>query len=80
MVVRSWGLGASGVWNTVADARTVGLLVRTSLLALAVTASAVVIAVPLAWLTTRTDLPGRRAWTVLTALPLVIPSYIGGYV
>jgi len=78
--VRSWGLGASGVWNTVADARTVGLLVRTSLLALAVTASAVVIAVPLAWLTTRTDLPGRRAWTVLTALPLVIPSYIGGYV
>ena len=27
----------------------------------------------------RTDLPGRRAWAVLTALPLVIPSYIGAY-
>ena len=34
---------------------------------------------PLAWLTVRTDLPGRRAWTVLAALPLVIPSYIGAY-
>ncbi len=34
---------------------------------------------PLAWLTARTDLPGRRMWTVVTALPLVIPSYIGAY-
>ena len=37
-------------------------------------------AVPLAWLTTRTDLPLRRAWVVLTALPLVIPSYVGGFI
>ena len=36
-------------------------------------------AVPLAWLTVRTDLPGRRIWAVLCALPLVIPSYIGAY-
>jgi iron(III) transport system permease protein len=32
-----------------------------------------------AWLTVRTDLPGRRAWAVLCTLPLVIPSYIGAY-
>src|SRR5690606_32738848 len=38
------------------------------------------IALPLAWLTVRTDLPGRRLWSGLTALPLVIPSYVGGYV
>ena len=37
------------------------------------------IALPLAWLTVRTDLPGPRLWSVLTALPLVFPSYIGGY-
>jgi iron(III) transport system permease protein len=37
------------------------------------------IAVPLAWLTTRTDLPFRRVWAVLTPLPLVIPSYVGAY-
>ncbi|HEX8207847.1 MAG TPA: iron ABC transporter permease, partial [Solirubrobacteraceae bacterium] len=36
-------------------------------------------AVPVAWLTVRTDLPGRRIWAVLCALPLVIPSYIGAY-
>ena len=27
----------------------------------------------------RTDLPGRRLWTVAAALPLVVPSYIGAY-
>ena len=42
--------------------------------------TAALIAVPAAWLTTRTDLPGRSAWTVLITLPLVIPSYIGAYV
>jgi iron(III) transport system permease protein len=28
----------------------------------------------------RTDLPGRRVWAALVALPLVIPSYLGGFV
>jgi iron(III) transport system permease protein len=44
-----------------------------------VTAAAIALAVPLAWLTVRTDLPGRRLWTVAAVLPLVIPSYIGAY-
>jgi iron(III) transport system permease protein len=59
--------------------RTVAVLGRTLALAATVTLSAVLIGVPVAWLTTRTDLPGRRWWTVLTVLPLVIPSYVGGY-
>jgi iron(III) transport system permease protein len=37
------------------------------------------LAVPLAWLTTASDLPYRRAWSVLVALPLVIPSYVAAY-
>jgi iron(III) transport system permease protein len=37
----------------------------------------VAIAVPLAWLTTRTDLPLRRFWQTAGALPLVISSYAG---
>jgi iron(III) transport system permease protein len=53
---------------------------RSTALASAVTASAIALAVPLAWLTVRTDLPGRRVWATLTVLPLVIPSYIGAYV
>jgi iron(III) transport system permease protein len=33
----------------------------------------------MAWLTTRTDLPGARIWSVLLVLPLAIPSYVGAY-
>ncbi len=70
----------AGEWaRTVLSGRAVGLLARSVALAAAVTLTAVAIAVPLAWLTVRTDLPGRRAWSVLCALPLVIPSYIGAY-
>ena len=54
-------------------------MLRSIGLAIAVTAAALALALPLAWLTTRSDLPGRRAWAVLTMLPLVIPSYIGAY-
>lgn len=59
--------------------RTLGVLARTILLAVTVTAASVIIGVPMAWLTTRSDLPGRRWWTVLGVLPLVVPSYVGGY-
>lgn len=59
--------------------RTLGVLGRTLLLAGTVTAASVLIGVPIAWLTARTDLPGRRIWTILTLLPLVVPSYVGGY-
>jgi iron(III) transport system permease protein len=52
---------------------------RTAGLALAVTLASALIAVPLAWLTVRSDLPGRRIWAALTPLPLVIPSYVGAY-
>lgn len=66
-------------WDLILRMRTVWLVVRTLGLALAVTAAAVAIGVPLAWLTTRTDLPGRRIWAVLVSLPLVIPSYVGAF-
>lgn len=55
---------------------TLQVLGNTVLLSVSVTLGATVLALPLAWLTTRTDLPGRRLWAVLHALPLVIPSYI----
>jgi iron(III) transport system permease protein len=80
LVVRSSDAGTSGIWTILAESRTHGLLARTALLAVAVTAASVAIGVPLAWLTVRTDLPGRRAWSVLGALPLVVPSYVAGYV
>jgi iron(III) transport system permease protein len=66
-------------WDAIWRDRTAALVARSLGLTMAVTLSAIAIAVPAAWLTSRTDLPFRRAWTVLLALPLVIPSYIGAY-
>jgi iron(III) transport system permease protein len=79
LIVRASEAGLAQVWSVASDQRTLTLLRDTVLLTLAVTATAVAIAVPLAWLTTRTDLPGRRVLTVLTALPLAVPTYVGGF-
>ena len=51
-------------------------LVTTLALAAAVAVSSLVVGVGLAWLVTRTDLPGRAAWRVVAALPLAVPSYL----
>jgi iron(III) transport system permease protein len=70
---------APAALDAILTSRTAGLITRSLGLAAAVTVAAVAIAVPLAWLTVRSDLPGRRVWATLATLPLVIPSYIGAY-
>jgi len=65
-----------GSLNVAFGPRTVELLAASLGLALTVAAGSIALGVPLAWLTARTDLPGRRAWTILTAVPLAIPSYV----
>jgi iron(III) transport system permease protein len=67
----------AGVWDLVFRARTAVLFRNTALLALTVAAVTTLVAVPLAWLTARTDLPFRRVWATAAALPLVVPSYVG---
>jgi iron(III) transport system permease protein len=79
LVIRSIEVGGEGVADVVGSARTRELLWNTARLALAVTGASVAIALPVAWLTVRTDLPLRRFWVVATALPLAIPTYVGGY-
>ncbi|MGI8976456.1 MAG: ABC transporter permease [Thermomicrobiales bacterium] len=67
----------TSIWNLILREQT-GVVLRNSvMLATAVAGAGTLIAVPLAWLTTRTDLPCRRFWTILAGLPLVIPSYVG---
>lgn len=56
-----------------------GLLVRTVLLALGVVALSLAIAVPMAWLVARTDLPRRKLWGLIGAVPLIFPSYIAAF-
>ncbi len=78
LLIRAGEADASS-WDLILRTRTVWLVLRSLGLAAAVTAASVVIGVPLAWLTVRTDLPARRIWAVLVSLPLVIPSYVGAF-
>ena len=78
LVLRTLGAGAEA-WEIVFRMRVLETLGRTTLLVLAVTGASVAIAVSLAWLTVRTDLPLRRLWGVATILPLAIPSYVAGF-
>jgi iron(III) transport system permease protein len=75
------GTGGLEAWTDVLGrARTLELVGQTVLLVVLVTAGAVAIGVPLAWLVVRSDLPGRRVWGVAAALPLVVPSYVAALV
>ncbi len=65
-----------GFFETVSSASVLGPLQRTLWLAATVTIASTVVGTTLAWLVTRTDLPGRRAFAVLAALPLVLPSFV----
>lgn len=78
LLIRTAG-SDSRVWDLLARSRTLELLVGTVALALAVTLLSATISLPLAWLLARTDLPARRVWSIATALPLVIPTYVGGF-
>jgi iron(III) transport system permease protein len=77
------GVVVFGDWaaalETALSSRALATLLRTAALTAAVVVTSVAIALPVGWLTVRTDLPGRRLWAVLCTLPLVIPSYVGAY-
>ena len=74
LIVRATGSGEA--WSVLTRRGTLETIGRTIALALGVVACSVAIGVPLAWILTRTDLPGRRLWAVAAALPLVVPSYV----
>lgn len=79
LLLRASELGIGRSWEIATSSRSLELLRNTATLSVAVTASSILIAVPLAWLTVRSDIPAKRVWVVLTALPLAIPSYVGGF-
>ena len=75
LIVRAVGVD-TGVLDLAFRPRTIEVFLGSVGLGLAVGAGSIVIGLPLAWLTSRTDLPGRRIWTVLTVVPLAVPSYV----
>lgn len=79
LAVRAGEGGLAAAADVVFRERTLWLVLRSLGLAAAVTAACLVIGIGLAWLTARTDLPARRTFGVLAALPLAIPSYVAAY-
>ena len=68
--------GGSGALEALWRPRTIELVISTLTLGLLVAVGATSFGLPLAWLTVRTDLPGRHLWAVATIAPLAIPSYL----
>ncbi|NNF59150.1 MAG: iron ABC transporter permease [Rhodothermaceae bacterium] len=79
LVLRAFEADAATLAALVFRARNAMLLGHTVGLAVGVLAVATVLAVPLAWLVTRTDLRGKRLATLLGVLPLAIPGYVMAY-
>lgn len=79
LVVRTGSAGWETVWEILARPRTLQLSVASLGLATAVAGTCIAVGVPLAWLPTRTALPGGRLWLVVAALPLAVPSYVAAY-
>ncbi|MGH2541527.1 MAG: ABC transporter permease, partial [Ardenticatenaceae bacterium] len=80
LVLRAAELGSSEIWRYLSRPRTLAYLWNSLRLALGTTLVTMALGVPLAWLTTLTDLPRRRVWLILSVVPLVFPSFVGGYV
>jgi iron(III) transport system permease protein len=79
LAVRATENGWAAAMDVVLRERTLWLVLRSLGLAAAVTAACLAVGVGLAWVTTRTDIPGRRILAVAAALPLAMPSYVAAY-
>ena len=79
LVFRAAGVDWTEVLGLLGRTRMLSIMWNSLLLVCGVTLLSLALALPFAWLTERTDLPGRRVWTVLAMMPLVIPSYVGGF-
>jgi iron(III) transport system permease protein len=79
LAVRTSEAGWAAVANELFTARVARLAARTVALAAVVTAGCAVLGVGSAFLCIRTDLPAARAFAVLAALPLAVPTYIAAF-
>ena len=72
-------VAGGGLFDVLFRERSFAIAGRTLLLTIAVALGSASLGLPLAWLTSRTDLPGRRILTGLLALPLAVPSYVAAF-
>ncbi len=79
LILRALEAEPSALREIVFRTRNLELLGNTLMLTLGVLIGSSLIALPLAWLVARTDLPGRRLIVLLGVLPLAVPGYVGAY-
>jgi iron(III) transport system permease protein len=70
-------------WDTIVQLifrpRVGELLINTLMLVLITLPLCLLVAVSMAWLTERSDLPGRRLWSVLATAPIAVPAFVHSY-
>ncbi|WP_329100562.1 iron ABC transporter permease [Micromonospora sp. NBC_01699] len=73
------GEGWGAAYQQLVRPRVGELLSNTARLAVAAMLASAVLGTGAAWLTERTDLPGRRVWHVLLAVPLAVPAFVNSF-
>jgi len=77
------GISIQTGWATIAELvlrpRVAQLLGNTLLLLVLTLPLCVLLGIALAWLTERSDLPGRRIWSLLAVAPLAVPAFVHSY-
>lgn len=71
--------GPGAYIESLTDPLSLRLLGQTLALVVGVLVVTWAIALPMAWLVVRTDLPARSLWALVGALPLVFPSYVSAF-
>jgi iron(III) transport system permease protein len=79
ILIRALGGGLDHFLGILLTSGTAALIYKTMALIAGVVILSLAIAIPYAWLVVRTDLPMRRLWATLGALPLVFPSYVAAF-
>ncbi|HXX90911.1 MAG TPA: iron ABC transporter permease [Acidimicrobiales bacterium] len=71
--------GVSAAATSIRASSSLTLLLHTALVAVVATPVCGVIGVAAAWFLERSNVPGRRVWTLLVVAPLVVPLFVTSY-
>jgi iron(III) transport system permease protein len=75
----AWQTGWAAIETLVFRPRVGELLLNTVLLVVITLPLCIALGISLAWLTERTNLPGRRWWSLLAIAPLAVPAFVHSY-
>lgn len=79
LILRASQADFATIWALMMRARTGQLIINTAALVAGVLVLSTAMALPLAWLVSRTNLWARRVVNVLVVLPLAVPGYVMAY-